>query len=141
MHINFLYMCLYINLSFRSADNIPSSENINISCSSRVNRNKSYFHFDYDGTITLQFDDTFTPPIISRVHGFEAYAFEIYGNSSYKPGSTFDLRVLWPLETNVTQGPVTVDIPFHFLQLTNGRGYRIFVSIIIVIQRFKFVLI
>ena len=112
---------LYIHI-----DNNPSADNnIATSCSSVLDRSTT--DGAYDLTLSLQLDETFTPAVISAIRNLRASSFQVRDNGDVIVAAT--TRRLVEVGSNVTQGPVTLVIPFdNFEDLAGGLGYHLSVS-------------
>ena len=65
--------------------------------------------------------------MISAIQNLVAGSFQVRDNGDVVVGATTHRRI--PLGSNVTQGPVTVDILYdNFDDLPNGLGYHLSVS-------------
>lgn len=106
------------------ADNEPSLDNIESSCSSVINRDTN----SYDIASRIRLDETFTPAIISAIDTIEVDSFEVNERGNTFRGAVMDRRM--PLGSNVTQGPVTIPVLLNdFHQQIDGNGYRLIVSV------------
>ena len=106
------------------SDASPTESNTQSSCSVVLNRET----ISYDITFRLTLDETFTPAVISAIQFLRNSLFEIDENGNPIPTTVVDRT--FPLE-NVTQGPVTILIPYPDVpQLLDGHGYFLSVSII-----------
>ena len=113
-------MCVCIKFC---TDRGPTSDNSENFCSVVLNRSATA----YDITFHLRLDETFTPAVISAIQFLRAASFLIDSDGDTIFGTTTNRRV--DLESNVTQGPVTLSIPFdNFSQLAHGLGYFLSVS-------------
>ena len=109
-----------VELIFNCTDNNPSTDNIAYSCSSTLNRSS----ISYDLTFSLHLDETFTPAVISAISNLRAASFQVNSNGDVIIADT-TLRLI-PLGSNVTQGPVTIEILYDsFAQRLNGIGYSL----------------
>lgn len=65
---------------------------------------------------------------MSAIEILRVFSFEIDDRGNAVIGTVMDRSMA--LGSNVTQGPVTILVPFNnFRQLTDGNGYRLTVSI------------
>ena len=123
---NFSAVYLYsdVELIFNCTDNNPSTDNIAYSCSSTLNRSS----ISYDLTFSLHLDETFTPAVISAISNLRAASFQVNSNGDVIVAGVTIRHI--PLDSNVTQGPVTIEIPYdNFAQRLNGIGYSLAVCI------------
>ena len=80
--------------------------------------------------MTVHFDDTFTPAVVSAISSIRKSSFEVDQGGNPIPGTS--ISTLMALPSNVTQGPFTISVLFNDLpQTTVGFGYSLNVSIII----------
>ena len=104
-------------------DRGPTSDNVENFCSVVLDRSVTA----YDITFYLRLDETFTPAVISAIDFLRAGSFEINSNGDATSAVPMIRNVF--LESNVTQGPITLGIPFdNFSQLAHGLGYHLSVG-------------
>ena len=117
-------MTVFYNSAHIIADNSPSIDNIQYSCTSVLDRSVTA----YDITLHLQFDETFTPAVIGAIEKLVVGSFEINEGGNAIQGVATNRQLQLP--SSVTQGPVALDILYNdFAQQTNGLGYSLSVSI------------
>ena len=100
-------------------DRGPTADNIENFCSVVLDRSA----IAYDITFHLRLDETFTPAVISAIDFLWAGSFQVNSNGDAIFAVATNRRV--DLGSSVTQGPVTLNIPFdNFPQLANELGYN-----------------
>ena len=108
---------------FFAADDDPTSDNIELSCSSVINKDT----ISYDIIIKIHLDSTFTPAVISAIDNLQVSSLESDENGVPIPRTLSVRRI--SVGPNITQGPVTIDIVLNnFPQLPDDHGYRVIVS-------------
>ena len=124
--IEFSAVYLYgdVELIFNCTDNNPGTDNIASSCSSTLNRSS----ISYDLTFSLHLDETFTPAVISAINHLRAASFQVNSNGDVIAAGVTVRHI--PLDSNVIQGPVTIEVSYdNFTQRLNGIGHSLAVCI------------